>query len=186
MLENIEIKKAKLSGGLFLEASYEVHNRVEKTSKDITEKDETPVHEDLANSFKALHKHLPILCDYLKANKIKIEKFGEVKADFDWVADFEVTGFTVSGTDEHAGAVLIGNKKLKDNKQVNLVTPFVKFDDSDFYQFGTELAADIEACIYEVKEYLFKGKKAPKQQLTIDFDEDVTGVTLSVSAEEEL
>lgn len=171
-MEHIEIKKAKLSGGLFLEATYKMHNRAEKTSKEITEKNDAPVHGDLTDTFRALHKHLPILCDYVKAAKIETEIFGDVKPDYDWVTEFEVTAFTISGNDESAGVVLIGNKSLKEGKQVNLVTPFVKFSDLDFYRFGEELAADIEACIYEVKEYLFNGKRAPKQQLEMSFGEE--------------
>lgn len=184
-MDHIEIKKAKLSGGLFLEATYKVHNRAEKTSKEITEKNDSPVHDDLKNAFRGLHKHLPILCDYIKANKIKHEKFGAAEPDFEWVVDFEVTGFTIGGNDENEGAVLIGNKRLKDNKQVNLVTPFVKFSDEEFYQFGGELASDIETCVYEVKEYLFNGKKAPKQQLTMDFDDEAEPVTLRLVAQTE-
>lgn len=171
-MEHIDIKKAKLSGGLFLEATYKMHNREEKTSKEITEKNDSPVHADLTEAFRALHKHLPILCDYVKAEKIDTERFGTVKPDYDWVTEFEVTAFTISGNDEHAGVVLIGNKSLKEGKQVNLVTPFVKFSDVDFYRFGEELASDIEVCIFEVKEYLFNGKKAPKQQLEISFEEE--------------
>lgn len=171
-MEHIDIKKAKLTGGLFLEATYKMHNRAEGTSKEITEKNDSPVHGDLTQAFRALHKHLPILCDYVKATKIETEIFGTVQPDYDWVTEFEVTAFTVSGTDENTGVVLIGNKSLKEGKQVNLVTPFVKFSDTEFYRFGEELASDIEACIYEVKEYLFNGKKAPKQQLEIEWKED--------------
>lgn len=169
-MENIDIKKAKLSGRLFLEATYKVRDLVEKTSKEITEKNDTPVHEDLVKTFQQLHKHLPIMCDYVKATKIKPEMFGEAEYTHDWVLDFEVTGFTIGGSDENEGVVLIGNKSLKSGKQVNLITPFIKFSDSEEYKYCHELSSDIYACVYEVKEYLFNKKRAPKAQLSLELE----------------
>lgn len=169
-MENIDIKKAKLTGHLFIEATYKVKDLMEKTSKEITEKNDAPVHEDLSNAFKALHKHLPILCDYVKATKIKPEMFGQADHTFDWVVDFEVTGFSIGGSDEHEGVVLIGNKSLKSGKQVNLTSPFIKFNDEEEYRYCGELSSDIYGCIYEVKEYLFNKKRAPKAQLALELE----------------
>ncbi len=171
-MENIDIKKAKLIGHLFIEATYNVKDLVEKTSKTITEKNDAPVHEDLANAFKALHKHLPILCDYVKTSKIKPEVFAKADNTFDWVAEFEVTGFSVGGSDDSEGVVLIGNKAVKNDKQVNLTSPFIKFNDEDEYRYCGELSSDIYTCIHEVKEYLFNKKYAPKAQLSMEFEFD--------------
>lgn len=169
-MENIDIKKAKLTGSLFLEATYKVKDLVEKTSKEITEKNDAPVHQDLVDAFKNLHKHLPILCDYVKATKIKPEMFGEADPTNDWIVDFEVTGFSIGGSDENEGVVLIGNKSLKSGKQVNLTSPFIKFNDEEEYKYCGELSSDIYAVVNEVKEYLFNKKRAPKAQLSLELE----------------
>jgi hypothetical protein len=49
-----------------------------------------------------------------------------------------VSGLVISGDAEHRGVTIIGGKKLKGNKVLNLITPFVKFED-DNYSYGNEL-----------------------------------------------
>jgi hypothetical protein len=51
---------------------------------------------------------------------------------------------------------------------VNLNTPFTKYESTE-YPFTTDLGADVQACIYEVEQYLFEGKRAPEVQLEMDF-----------------
>ena len=164
-MENISIRKAKLKGGLFLEASYK-KDLDDHSSKEITESSNKPVHDDLKNAFKGLNKHLPILCDYQTMKKVKDGVFEEADHESEWVKAFSVTGFSIGGEADHEGVTLTGRKTLENDKIVNLNTPFTKWVDED-YKFAGELSLAISSCIFEVKEYLFNSKCAPEVQLNM-------------------
>lgn len=161
-MENVKIKKAKIKDGLFLEVEYTEelmgHNKKEtKLSSTV------PIHDDLREKFDSLHRHLAILCDEVRVSK-KDEFYDQ---EFE---DFGARGFTLAGTTD-PGVTISGFKAGKYG-QVNLNTPFIKFEDNE-YPYASNLSLDIEACIYEVEQYLFTGKRAPEQQMTIDFPEEI-------------
>ncbi len=161
-MENVKIKKAKIKEGLFLDVEF-TEELMGHNKKDTKLSSTIPVHEDLKKSFDALHRHLAILCDEVRTSKK--DEFAELL-----FPDFEARGFTISGTTD-SGVTISGSKEGKYG-QVNLNTPFTKYDDSE-YPFIHELTLDIEACIYEVEQYLFEGKRAPEQQMAIEFPEEM-------------
>lgn len=118
-----------------------------------------PVHQDLKDAFAALHRHLAILCDEEKAPK---NSAAFENAEFE---KFGVRGFSIGGNDENEGVTISGFKEGKYGL-VNLNTLFTKFESED-YPFISELNNDLDACIVEVEEYLFAGKRAPEQQLEL-------------------
>lgn len=96
--------------------------------------------------------------------------------------NYVVTGYSIGGSDENAGVTIIGQKLLKSGSVLNMIGPFIKFEDFEAYAFAGELYADIYSCNYEVEQYLFKEKWGIKQQ-EFDFDvpEDLQGIDITVS-----
>ena len=158
---NITIKKAKVKDGLFLDAEYteELVGHGTKTTKLSCT---VPVHDDLKEAFIKLHTHLAFLCD-----EVSIES-SEVEVETLSLPGFGARSFTIGGTGDNEGVVISGYKE-GEYGIVNLNTPFLKYD-NDNYPFTSELSAAIDMCIYEVKQYLFHGKKAPDQQLELEFE----------------
>jgi len=162
-MNKITIKKAKIKDDIFLDVEF-TEELSGHSKKDIKISCTTPIHDDLIQSFKQLHKHLTILCD-----EIEVPKQADFKtAEFH---EFIVRAFSIGGNDENEGVTLSGYKKGRFGI-VNLNTPFTKFEDAD-YPFISCLVEDISIAIYEVEQYLFEGKRAPEKQLELDFMEDV-------------
>lgn len=88
-----------------------------------------------------------------------------------------VSGITISGDNEHRGVTIIGGKRLKGNKVLNLITPFMKFE-SDDYAYGAELGACLSYLEKECWEYL-NGKSSQAKQLNM-FDQAVSDVNIQM------
>jgi hypothetical protein len=168
-MSNVKIRKAKIKDELFLEVEY-TEDLPGHSKKDTKLSCTIPIHQDLKDSFNKLHVHLAILCDEVKEPKKK-----DLAATV--FETFDVRGFSIGGSDENEGVTISG---FKDGKYgiVNLNTPFTKYEDSE-YPFVSDLASDIESCLYEVEEYLFNGKRAPEKQLELGFDEETESVTIN-------
>lgn len=159
----VKIKKAKIKDDLFLEGEYS-EDLPGHSKKDSKFSCTVPVHQDLKDAFAKLPKHLAVLCDELSVSgKIKdIDQW-----DDDKLINFSVRGFTIGGNDENEGCTISGMKEGKYGI-VNLNSPFQKWEGSEYGHISS-LAADIQSCVYEVEQYLFEGKRAPEQQLAMDF-----------------
>jgi hypothetical protein len=162
-MENVTIKKAKIKDKLFLEGEYSEqlpgHSR-KNTKFDCT----VPVHIDLNDAFQQLSKHLAILCDEIPLPA----RLENVNADN--LLIFGVRSFSVGGSDENEGVTVSGFKEGMFGI-INLNTPFTKFKSED-YNFCNELSLQIQTCIYEVEQYLFGGKRAPEQQMSLFPEEE--------------
>lgn len=169
----IVIKKAKLRGHS-LEVEMQEELMVDgsgSVTNEITKKCNTLVHEDLKKAFNKLKLHLIVICDLRHSDIItNAEEFDKI--DLEQFKEYEVTGFSRGGEDDHEGVVLIGSRKFSSGKILNIVTPFTKYaDENDQYDFASELSLDIASAVYEVEEYLFNNKYAVKQ-LEMEFIEE--------------
>jgi len=171
------IQKAKVKDSK-LEVIYEEYFSDENYSNTIDKKCAQIVHADLQSSLDRLKPHLACICEMPEGNRIK----GIYDCDLDDFSNYVVTGYSHGGSDESAGITIIGQKLLKSGKVLNLVTPFIQFEDTDAYHYSGELCADMEACDCEVKEYLFNEKWGIKQ-LSLDFDEPEGASTPAISIE---
>lgn len=163
------IKKAKLkSRSLEVELTETVETDNGQVTNEVIMKCAGLVHDDLRKVFQRLVLHMILVCDLKKADHINLDTFEmDNLSEFD---DYEVKGFTIGGQDDHEGVVIIGSRKLDNGKVLNIVTPFTKFTDEHApYDYESELFNDIQACLYEVEQYL-EGKYAIKQ-LELPFDE---------------
>lgn len=159
------IRMAKIVSDLFLSVQFD-EDLPGHARKETTLSCTVPVHEDLKYQFDKLHKHLAILCDEVKAPKA--DAFPGVS-----FPDFNVRGFSLIGADAKEGVTIRGYKEGKYGG-VTLATPRTKYADSS-YPFLSELSLDIDACVYEVEQYLFHGKRAPEKQIEMDFGEAEAG-----------
>lgn len=157
-----EIVKAKITKNKTLEVGFTRHEDND-TQTEVSEKHDNIVHPDLEAAFQKLAPHLILLTDLREADKIGSGR-NQVKIEAvtpDMFDKFTIGSFSIGGDGE--GVTISGRKQLNASQVFNINTPFQKYDDemSD-YKYGSELASDIEACIYEVEQYL-KGKCAAKQ-----------------------
>ena len=107
--------------------------------------------------------------------------------DFDpeQLMNYEITGYSIGGSDDSAGVTITGKKLLESGQVLNLNVPFTKFEDEDGYIHGAALMSDIQACNYEVEEFL-NGKWGIVQQELPGFETDtpneaeIEGMTMKV------
>ncbi|SFK99264.1 hypothetical protein [Proteiniphilum acetatigenes] len=161
-----KIQKAKIKD-YKLEAAYEEYFSEENYSNIIEKKCAQIAHGDLQAALDKLKVHLACICEMPEAEAIK--EFGVYDYPLSKLDGYVVTGYTHGGSDESAGVTIIGKKLLKSGKVLNLISPFIQYEDTDAYPFAGELYADIEACDYEVEQYLFHEKFGIKQ-MSLDFD----------------
>jgi hypothetical protein len=159
------IQKAKVKDQR-LEVVYEEYFPAENYSNTIDKKCAQVVHADLQAAFNRLKPHLACICEMPEGNRIT----DIYDCNLDDFNNYVVTGYSHGGSSESAGITIVGQKLLKSGKVLNLITPFIQFEDTDAYQYAGELCSEIEACDCEVKEYLFNEKWGIKQ-LSLDFDE---------------
>ncbi|MDP3452278.1 MAG: hypothetical protein Q8R90_04925 [Bacteroidales bacterium] len=165
-----KIRKAKLkSRSLEVELNETIETEGGPVTNEIIMKCAGLAHDDLKKAFDRLTLHMVMICDLRKSELISVETFESDEA-LKQFEDYSVTGFSIGGEEEHEGLVIFGSRKFPSGKVLNITTPFTKFsDDNDPYVFEAELYNDIQACLYEVEQYL-EGKFAIKQ-LELPFDE---------------
>lgn len=138
---------------------------------------------------EAIHRlcvHMVCICEMPEA--AQITEANVYDFDTEQLANYEVTGYTLSGSDDSAGASLLGKKMLESGMVLNLNVPFTKFEDESVYKHGSSLMADIEACNAEA-ELFIKGKWGVVQQEIPGFELDApneaqeTGATMEVVRE---
>lgn len=160
------IQKAKIKDTK-LEVVYEELFADENYSNTIEKKCAQIVHADLRACFDKLKVHLIIVCEMPEASQIHSGNIYE--SDFNDINNYVITGYSHGGSDESAGVTITGQKLLKSGQVLNINTPFIKFEDEESYEFAGVLYTDIQACDYEVEQYLFNDKWGIKQ-LDFDFD----------------
>lgn len=141
-----DIRKAKLKDSNFLETEYSesLSDGTNTVKKDCA----AAVHQDMKDAFARMDQMLRDICEQPENSKVTC------------------TGFTVGGKGD--GATLIGLRKLESGAVLNLVAPYVKFEDDG------DLEHAITTCKQEVLLYLFEGKQAPDAQLGL-FDAEGMG-----------
>ncbi|MCD8093917.1 MAG: hypothetical protein LUF01_14275 [Bacteroides sp.] len=159
----MNITKAKITKDNTLVASFKNENE-----DNVTIEGKNLVHKDLKAAFNALIPHLTFLCE---------QKEADGKVGLDELTDgiystFDVSGYSIGGSDDDEGVTLVGKRFLKSKKVLNLIAPFTKFsNENEEYDHAFDLMQAIEACNYEVERYLTARKWAIVQQ-ELPFDEN--------------
>jgi hypothetical protein len=163
----IEIKKAKITNNIFL--TYEVNETVGEVLNKISKESNHPIHEDLSNAFQRLRVHVATICELIEP--------GQVEVDVDWTEHYllrkiNVTGITIGGNNESSGVTIIAQRTLRGKKILNLIVPFVKFEDElDPYIYENELHSTVHEIIEEIHMYM-EGKFGDGAQLAMSFDSE--------------
>ena len=146
----IEIKKAKIKDGMFLEAEYS-ERQPDGTSNSVKISSGHVIHDDLRAAFNDLDETLAQFTQqYDKAKNV----LGEVK----------LTGFIIGGNGDSEGVTMIGQRTLETGKMLNITSPFSTWAEHDIEE-------SIALCRSEVYSYLFEEKFQPSDQLELEFNE---------------
>lgn len=160
----MKITKAKITKDSTLVATYKDENGT------TTVEGKNLVTSDLINAFSKLNPHAALLTEQKEVDGI--EMIGDVPDDINKVLD--VTGYSIGGDGDNEGVTLIAKRFLKTGKVLNLCAPFTMFNnENESYTNAFELEQEIQACEFEVKEYLFNKKWRVVQQ-ELPFEEDAT------------
>ena len=140
----MNITRAKITKDNTLVATFKNENE-----DNVTVEGKNLIHKDLRAAFNELIPHLTFLCEQKEADgKDSIDELPE-----EIFSTFEVTGYTIGGSDDNVGV------------------PFTMFNnENEEYEHAFELQQAIDACNYEVEQYLTAKKWAVVQQ-ELPFDE---------------
>jgi len=166
--ENIILNKAKISkeSYLDLEFSETIHvkgedDKTDTITRDVMIKSNQLVHPDLIDAFNGLIWFMVDICELPNVKKDKDGSWGPYK----------VTGFVISGMDDQEGVVLIGQKKLAGNRVLNIITPFVKFEnENEPYSNGLKLRHAIDTATDEVLAFINGKSTITQLELELDLD----------------
>ena len=124
-------------------------------------------HVDFTNALNRLNVHLALICE-------QIDDYPDSEQEKKFLEKFKVTGISIGGEDEHEGITIVGQRKVRGGRVLNLVTPFQKWENGEFdedpYPYTQELLSDFSVLEQEANEYL-GGKRTPSTQMEMDFDE---------------
>jgi hypothetical protein len=158
-----DIKKIKMITPFEFKIEYEEVLRDENEKPVILEISKVmrfEAHEDLLNALKNMTIHLSALCEF--------HEFLIAKEAPELIEKFETTGVSWGGHGEYCGVTIVGKKQLKENRVLNLVSPFCMFqNENSFYEFDYELMVDASILHGEILNYL-DGKYAPSKQLELE------------------
>lgn len=121
-------------------------------------------HDDMVTKFDKLRPHLALICEYDNADNYTEENLDE--SDFDKMF---VTQVTITGDNENAGVVLTGFRLLADGSKLNLVTPNLKFEHTE-YPFAHELSEAVDELTAEALLCLSLRKRKIVQAEIFDND----------------
>ena len=168
-----KIKKAILNGRQLTVTYTEFRS---EGDKDIVVKSEIPAHKDCTEAFKKLVPHFILLTEMKESDKLSAEAAAvgieNISADDDYL-NAEVVGIKIGKSDNNTDTVtIIGSRLLKLGGSVDFTSPAQELESSGGeleYPYIDELNLAVQAVIFEVKEYLFKGKFA-LIQTALDFE----------------
>lgn len=122
-------------------------------------------HNDLIATFEALRPHMALLCEYADVDDVRGDDLATV--DF---RKIYVTQITLTGHNENAGVVITGFRLLQDGSKLNLNTPNLKFEVSE-YRYSQELSEALDDLTAEAMRALTERRRKVVQTELFDDDE---------------
>jgi len=126
------------------------------------------IHFDLRQVFDKLKVHLVSLCEQKEAERINEESI-KSPGFVETFPNYAISGYAHSSQDGIDGVTIFGTKLLQSGATVDL-SIWTPLSDSN-YPYLEDLSLDIQACDWEVSEYLFSDKWGIKQEM-LDFEAD--------------
>lgn len=163
----LHIKKATIVANITLTFEAEEHENgtINKLKKECGH----PIHDDLRTAMEKLKVHLALLCELIEYTDIKdIDR-----PEHPILEKLSIKGISMGGDDDHEGVTIIGSRRLRGNKVLNLISPFQKFNDDtpESYAHDTDLYAKVADVINEIELYI-DGKYGEGAQLEMSFEGD--------------
>ena len=178
---DIKIKKAKLTKGSTIEATY-----IDEDGNEITLKGKNTVHVDLKTRLAALIPYFAELTEQKEADRYDWDN-PDSQENIDLMRRLDVTGVSLGGDDNCPIATLTGRRTLMSSKVLNLNTPptDLNADDSGWVR-ADDFRFAIDAFFYEVVLYITERKWSVKQaEFDFENEEDPfanAGITAEVES----
>jgi len=163
----LDIKKAKIVSNITL--NYEAEEHENGTVNKIKKECGHPIHDDLRLAMSKLNIHLALLCEL-----VDIKSFPDLEFPQHPILEkLAISGVSFGGNDESEGVTIIGSRRLRGNKVLNLISPFQKYEDDtpESYPFTSELYADITNLYSEIEQYI-GGKYGEGAQISMEFGDE--------------
>ena len=160
----IKIKKAKLSKGGTVEASY-----IDIDGNEIMLKGKNKCHNDLRVAFAHLAPFFTDLTEQKEADRID---WGDLESadNVDLLRKIDVTGISIGGDDNNRIITMTGKRTLFTSRILNLNAPGVEMDSETFeWSHIDDFDMAVQEVIYEVKEYI-TNRKWEIMQAELNFD----------------
>ncbi len=119
------------------------------------------IHYDLRQVFDKLKVHLVALCEQRETERINEESI-KSPGFAETFPNYAISGYAHSSQDGIDGVTIFGTKLLQSGATVELSIWTPLFDSN--YPYIEDLSLDIQACDWEVSEYLFSEKWGIKQR----------------------
>lgn len=163
---DIKIKKAKLTRGGTIEATY-----IDEDGNEITLKGKNNVHPNLKERLAALVPYFAELTEQKEADRYDWSDM-ESQDNVDLMRHLDVTGVALGGDSSCPVATLTGRRTLMSSKVLNLNTPPTDLEADDTgWPHAEDFRFAIDAFFYEVEQYILERKWFVKQT-EIDFENE--------------
>ena len=141
---DIRIKKAKLSKGGCIEASY-----IDADGNEITLKGKNKCHNDLKVALAALVPYFADLTEQKEADNINWDNL-ESAENVDLLRKLDVTGLSIGGDDNNRIITMTGRRTLITSRILNLNSPGVEMESETFeWEHIDEFDLAVQNLIYE-------------------------------------
>lgn len=163
----IEILKGKILKGDKVEIEYTRRDNLEEKPARCTYEHTAPPRQQLKKAFACLSVHAALLGEFIPLTSIE----EILEPDPELIKDFNVSGFTIIGSDDNEGVILTAQKTLKSGKILGLNIPIIRFNDEseNSYPHLQELSDAVDMCKDEMSLYL-AGSHAPNPQQELPFE----------------
>ena len=141
------------------------------------------VHKDMKQAMQALTPHLALITEQREAFKATLSELREQRITDEKDNIYKrLTIDSISLSSGETRVAVSGSRILTKTGVISITTPMVSLDDSEDYDYQNDLALDIDAVIYEAKEYITNRKWGVKEA-EIDF-KDIEPFAGGVTADE--
>lgn len=163
----IQIKKAKLSKGGCIEASY-----IDEEGNEVTLKGKNKCHNDLRVAFAALVPYFADLTEQKEADGIDWNNLEEAKT-VELLRRLDVTGVSIGGDENNRIVTVTGRRTLLTSRVLNLNSPGVEMESETFeWSHIDDFDLALQNLIFEVKEYILNRKWEVEQKSLFEGDPD--------------
>lgn len=122
------------------------------------------IHKDLKEAMNALIPHLALITEQREAYKATLGKLREQRITDETDNVYKrLTVDSLSFSNGEQRVSVTGCRILTKTGVISLTTPQVNLEDSEDYEYNNDLALDIDAVMYEAKEYIESRKWGVKQ-----------------------